>query len=79
MPTHTINLKAWSCKCGTVYAVPEWVDGCDITCPMCARRQIRDAKNRAYEESENAGHMERQIISLRGVITRLKRANKGRS
>lgn len=79
MPDVTVSLTVKTCKCGSVYAVPHWIGDYDHTCPMCAKKQIREANERtqeAYDDGMRKGH---QIASLRGVITRLKRASKGRS
>lgn len=75
----TITLKSWYCKCGSVYAAPNWIGDYDHTCPVCAAKKIREANKRADEEAEKWMHMERKITSLRGVITRMRRSSKERS
>jgi len=61
----TVDLKVKTCsRCASIYAVPDWVEY--SRCPMCAGRRIDELESRRET-------MERREISLRGVITRMRR------
>lgn len=67
----TLSLSIKTCRCGTVYAIPNWVSSYD--CPTCAERSrmaVQDDLDASYIENIRLGHV---IASLKGVITKMRR------
>lgn len=77
MPNIKVTLSEKMCNCGSVYAVPHWVPEHKHTCPMCANKRIREANECEQERSMESMRKDYTIASLRGAITRMKRASKG--
>jgi len=66
-----VSLKIIACDCGSVYAVPHWVNR--YNCPMCSHRRMEayEAESRMTEQIIDARN--RTIRSLRGALTKAKR------
>ena len=66
-----VSLKTVTCQCGTVYAVPHWINKYD--CPLCSYRSKRELLNMVNERDDEIEHIKKVVSGLRGAIKRMKR------
>ena len=59
-----VGLTVKTCFCGTVYAVPRWVDKNE--CPMCAFRKYENLSSLYRERGIKIDHLEHVISGLKG-------------
>jgi hypothetical protein len=65
-----ISLEVKTCCCGTIFAVPHWVQ--HWRCPLCAQRRLDAMAGEIEELSERVLERDRSISALKGAITKLK-------
>jgi hypothetical protein len=68
-----ITLEVKTCPRGHCYAIPHWVPDANYQCPMCAQSNINQRIFDAVESRNLINKQDKQISSLRGVITRMKK------
>ena len=69
-----VDMTIRTCSCGSVYGVPAWT--ARYKCPMCAFREAEATGadlTVSYEEQER---LKRVIASLRGALTKMRRARR---
>ena len=59
----TVNLTIKTCGCGSLYAIPEWMNF--ERCPACSGRTIERLNTEKYQ-------LEKSVSALRAVISRMK-------
>jgi hypothetical protein len=64
----TIALSIKTCSCGTVYAVPNWVQ--IHSCPMCMDRRIYSLTNEKGSLYKEIDHLKCVNAGLRGALKR---------
>ena len=68
-----IILSLYTCECGLVYAVPNWMPSYSFQCPACAKRKYLELESKYNQAIENEYHLQKVINGLRGALNRKKR------
>lgn len=67
-----VTLEVRTCKCGGVYAVPPAL--ANAACPICVHSRHAALVNDIVYRDDEIAALEGTIRSLRGTITRMKKA-----
>lgn len=62
-----VSLRIKLCPCGTVYAIPYWIE-VGYQCPMCANRKYSALQSRFDNVYAEKSRLERVVRGLRGAL-----------
>ncbi len=66
-----VTMQINSCKCGTVYCIPNWISY-DYLCPMCGGRKLQQMVETEVKCRDEIAHLKKVIAGLKGALRREK-------